>query len=153
MTSPGPTFIKRGYRSNDVVVNNKSSFKSHLVRCQNLIDNIYFNEIVIKGMGKATVRAANLAMQLNLNNYNCFEIITNTMYTEVYDEKHKKPLKGGDKDGFNPDAIDLKSVKPTKIPVIEIVVRKNKLEIEKTRQFRPTKKSEKSPHKENQLKV
>lgn len=146
MAIPTPTFIKRGYRSNDVIVNNKSSFKSHLVRCQNLIDNIYFDEIVIKAIGKATVRAANLAIQLNLNNYNCFEILPSTMFTEVYDERHKKPLKGGDKDGFNPDAIDLKSVKPTRIPMLEIIVRKNKLEIEKTRQFKPTKKSEKAPH-------
>lgn len=140
----GPQTLKRSYRSNDVIVNNKSSFKSHLVKCQKLIDNVYFDEIVIKSMGKATVRAANLALQLNLNNHNCFEIIPYTMYTEIYDDLHQKPIKGADKDGFNPDAIDVKTIIPTRVPVLEIVVRKNKLEIDKVKQFMQLKQGDKS---------
>lgn len=145
MSAMAPIKLKQGYRSNDVVVNNKSSFKSHLVKCQKLIDNIYFDEIVIKAMGKATVRAANLALQLNYNNHNCFEIQAETMYTEIYDEKHKRPLKGADKDGFNPDAINLETVTPTKVPILEIRIRKSRFEIEKVRQFKQ-KSNEKVAH-------
>lgn len=87
--------LKRGYRSNDVIVNTKSSFKSHLVRCQALIDNIHFDEIVLKSMGKATVRAANLAIQLNLNNYNSFELKPFLMTAEIHEDKQRKHYQGG----------------------------------------------------------
>lgn len=127
--------IRRKFNSNEIVVNNKSNFKSQLVKCQNIMNNINYDELVIKAMGRATSRAINLALQLNETNYNTFEISPRTYSIEHNEDKVKQPVRGADKDSFDPDDIDINMDKQTiYIPAIELVVRKSKLEIEKVRQ-------------------
>lgn len=127
--------IRRKFSSNEIVVNNKSNFKSQLVKCQNIMNNINYDELVIKAMGRATSRAINLALQLNETNYNTFEISPRTYSIEHNEDKVKQPVRGADKDSFDPDDIDINMDKQTiYIPAIELVVRKSKLEIEKVRQ-------------------
>lgn len=123
--------LKRKLNSNEVVVNRKSNFKSHLIKCQNILDSTNFNEVVIKAMGKATPRAANLAVQLNANNHNTFQLQVKTYNVEIIEDQSRlgKPILGGDKDGFDPDSIDISVEKITDIPGLEIRVRKNELEI------------------------
>lgn len=85
-------------------------------------------------MGKATTRAINLALQLNSNNYNTFELKPKTYSVKIMEDKINQHIKGSNRDNFNPDSIDLKKAKKvTHIPAIEIVVRKNKIELDKTR--------------------
>lgn len=122
---------RRKHNSNEVIVNTKSNFKSHLVRCQSILDNTTFDEVVIKAMGKATTRAANLAVHLNANNFNTFHLESKTYTVDVIEDRSLagKPIKGANKDGFNPDAIDTTIEKKTHIPAIVIRVRKNELEI------------------------
>lgn len=120
-----------GYKSNLVAVNNKSNFKSQLTKCQNIIDNIHFTELIIKGMGKATCRASNLAIQLNLNNHNSFELKPRIYSVDILEDKIKKPIKGADKDSFDPDKVDMEDKRLVHVPAIEIIVRKNKIELDK----------------------
>lgn len=127
--------LKRKYNSNEVIVNNKSNFKSQLVRCQSVMDNIKYEELVIRGLGRATCRAINLALQLNLNNFNTFEIVPKTYSIEHNEDRVKKAIRGADKDGFDPDEVNIEVDKrATIIPAIEVVVRKNKLELGKVKQ-------------------
>lgn len=99
------------------------------------MNNINYDELVIKAMGRATSRAINLALQLNETNYNTFEISPRTYSIEHNEDKVKQPVRGADKDSFDPDDIDINMDKQTiYIPAIELVVRKSKLEIEKVRQ-------------------
>lgn len=125
------------YKSNEIIVNTKSNFKSHLVKCQSIMDNSQYDELVLKGLGKATTRALNLALQLNLNNYKTFDLIPTTYSVEIYDEsKSMKRIKGTDRDQFDPDDIDITKRKVTFVPAIEIVVRKSKIELENLQQKR-----------------
>lgn len=128
--------IKEKYKSNELVINNKSSFKSQLVRCQAIMDNIYFDELVLRAMGKATCRAVNLALQLNLNNYETFELKTSTYTVEILEDKSKKPIHGVDLDNFDPEKVDITSKKVTQIPAIEIIVRKNQLELNRIQKIK-----------------
>lgn len=127
--------LKRKHKSNEVVVNNKSNFKSHLQRSQEILDNTHFDELVLKAMGKATTRAVNLALQLNKNNFNTFEIKPNTYCVEIFQDKTKR-LKGANKDGFDPDSVNIEDQEKAFIPAIEIVVRKNRVEIDMLNQSR-----------------
>lgn len=112
-----------------------------------MIDNIQFDEIVLRGMGKATSRAINLALQLNSNNYNTFELKPKTYSVKVMEDKINQYIRGTNRDNFNPEDIDLDSAKKvTHIPAIEIIVRKNKIELDKTRS---TKKQSKYHEKQN----
>lgn len=142
--------IKRKYRSNEVVVNNKSNFKCHLVRCQTIMDNNDYNELVIKGMGKATSKAINLALQLNLNNFETFDIKPRTYSVDILEDRncYKKPIQGADRDGFDPDELDpAMTKKMIHIPAIEIKLSKSKFESDRIRnakkQFKDRKKSDK----------
>uniref|UniRef100_A0A6G1SBT5 Ribonuclease P protein subunit p20 n=1 Tax=Aceria tosichella TaxID=561515 RepID=A0A6G1SBT5_9ACAR len=128
--------LQRKLNSNEIVINTKSSYKSHLVRCQALLDNINYDKVIIKAMGRATNRAANLAIQLNANNFNTFDLKPETYSVELIEDKSRKPLKGADKDGFDPDAIDVSTKKLRYVPAIEISVCKSQLEIEKIRQVK-----------------
>lgn len=126
--------LKQKYNSNQLVVNTKSNFKSHLVKCQTMIDNIQFDEIVLRGMGKATSRAINLALQLNSNNHNTFELKPKTYSVKIMEDKVNQHIRGSNRDNFNPDSIDLeKAKKVTHIPAVEITVRKSKTELDKTK--------------------
>lgn len=121
---------KEKYNSNVVVVNSKSSFKSHLVKCQTIMDNINFDHLVLKGLGRATSRTINLANQLNSNNFNTFEIVTRKYSIDLNDEP-KKLTKLNDMnvigDEFDPEENTVRTL--NRVPAIEIIVRKNKLEI------------------------
>lgn len=130
--------LRRKYNSNIVIVNNKSNFKSHLVKCQTIMDNIHNDELLIKAIGKATDRASNLATQLNANNFNTFELETRSHKVRLLGNKMTIPIKGANKDGFNPDEIDIADdkLKIIEIPSIEIKVRKHKIEIERMLQAR-----------------
>lgn len=121
--------IRKKYNSNEIIVNTKSNFKSHLTKCQSIMNNNQHDKLLIKAMGKATFRAINLALQLNLNNYNTFDLKPRTYTVDILEDINgKKPLRGGDKDSFNPDDI---RKKVTHIPAIEISVLKNQLEVKK----------------------
>jgi DNA-binding protein len=128
--------LHRKLNSNEVIINNKSSYKCHLVRCQTILDNIHYDKVVLKAMGKATNRAASLAIQLNANNYNTFEIKPKTYSVELIEDNSKRPLRGADKDGFDPDAVDISKKKLKYVPAIEINVCKSKWEIEKIKRLR-----------------
>lgn len=128
--------LKRKRNSNEVVVNNRSSYKCHLVKCQALLDNINYDKVVLKAMGKATVRASSLAIQLNANNFNTFRLEPRTYSVELTEDKSKKPILGADKDSFDPDVVDTSSRKLRFIPAIEISVRKSEMEIQKLRQIK-----------------
>jgi len=125
--------LERKYKSNVIIVNTKSNFKSHLVKCQTIMDDVGFEELVLKAMGKATTRASNLALQLNSNNHNTFEISPSTYSVERREFKHRKVIRGAQKDKFDPDDVEVDKKKVVYIPAIQIIVRKNELELEKTR--------------------
>lgn len=135
-TSKMPVKLKRKLNSNEIIINNKSSYKSHLVRCQSLLDNINYDRLILKAMGKATNRATNLAIQLNANNFNTFNLQPKTYSVELVEDKSKRPIRGADRDGFDPDAIDVSNKKLRYVPAIEISVCKSKMEIEKIRQVK-----------------
>lgn len=126
--------IKRKFRSNEIIVNTRSNFKSHLVKCQEIVDNNEFETLVIKGMGKATFRAINLALELNSNNHNTFEIKPKTYSVDVLEDRDKKPIRGADRDGYDPDGFDKTRKKLTHVPAIEITVSKSRIEFEKLRE-------------------
>lgn len=128
--------LKRKYNSNEVIVNNKSNFKSQLVKCQSIMDNTRFDDLVIRAMGKATCRAMNLALQLNLNNYETFELKPKTFSVELKEDNLKRPVRGADKDGFDPKSVDVTGKKTYFVPAIEIVVRKSEIEIERVKQIK-----------------
>lgn len=122
--------LKRKQNSNEVIVNNKSNFKSHLVKSQTILDNIHFDELVLRAMGKAIQRARNLASQLNVNNYNTFDVSEKSYTVDIVEDKPRKTLKGANRDSFDPDAIDVTNRRVTQVPIIEIIVRKSKAEIQ-----------------------
>lgn len=131
------TSLKRKIDSNEVIVNTKSNFKCHLVKCQGILDNIHHDEVVIKAMGRATSRAIILANQLNSNNHNTMELKPRTYSVDILEPKDKRPIIGTDKDNYDPDDPHVKnSTRVTHVPAIEIIVRKNKLELDKLRQVR-----------------
>lgn len=138
--------IRRKYNSNEIVVNNKSYFKSHLVKCQKLLDNIQFDEIRLKAMGKAVSRANCLATQLNKNNFDTLNIRQKTMDVTIHEDKTQRPLRGANKDSFNPDAIDVTKTKDVSVPAIEITIRKHALEIERLNKTRKSDKDLKFKH-------
>ncbi|XP_043240635.1 ribonuclease P protein subunit p20-like isoform X1 [Amphibalanus amphitrite] len=72
-------------RPNDVYVNKKSNFKAQLVCCERLFEKGY-TEIFIHGMGAASPRAINLALQLNINHRNTLSVATNTSTQRVVDD-------------------------------------------------------------------
>ena len=117
--------LKRRYKSNDIIVNNTSNFKSFLVRCQAILDDLHYNELTIKAMGKATSRALDLAIKLNENNFNTFSIKSRPFIVTTL---LKDPVVGANKDRFDPDNDD--NFQPIQQPAIEIVVRKNQIEID-----------------------
>lgn len=118
------------YGSNEIVVNNKSNFKSHLVKCQAIMDNVNFEQCVIKAMGRATTRAINLALELNSNNYETFKLIPQTYTVQISEQKGKnKTPRGANRDAFDPDQVDISAKTLTHVPAIKIVVRKNELEL------------------------
>lgn len=121
------------FGSNEIVVNNKSNFKSHLVKCQAIMDNVNFDECVIKAMGRATTRAVNLALQLNSNNYDTFNLIPQTYSVEVleYPNKKNKIPTGADRDLFDPDQVDVSARTITYVPAIKISVQKSDIELNK----------------------
>lgn len=123
--------LKRRHRNNEIIVNTKSKFTCHLMRCQAIMDNIHTEELVLKGIGKATTRALNLALQLNSNNFNTFAIIPETKCVEFLQDKQKQPIKGHKRDEYDPDKIDQGGKRIVRIPAIEITVRKNQLELDK----------------------
>ena len=125
--------IKRKQNSNEVIVNNKSNFKSHLVKCQKILDSIEFEKVVIKGLGRATSRAFNLAVQLNSNNFNTLNLKPKTYTVEIVENRAEKSLKGSDKDGFDPEAVNTTTELITNVPCLEIHVCKSQIEIDKTR--------------------
>lgn len=102
------------------------------------MDNIYFDELIIKAMGKATSRALDLAMQLNSNNFNTFDLEPKQYSVQLIENKLTKPVRGANKDGFDPDSIDIADDKLRfiEMPALEIRVRKNKIEIDKVKQAR-----------------
>lgn len=128
--------VKQKFKSNEIVVNNKSSFKSLLVRCQSIMDDTYMESVVIKALGKATPRAVNLALQLNKNNFNTFSFSIKTYTVEVFEDKQDKHIIGSNKDAFDPDQVDLTKQRQRRLPGLEISVIKNRLEINKMRKLR-----------------
>ena len=130
--------LKRTFNSNQVIVNNKSNFKSHLVKCQAILDDTRYDQLLLKALGKATTRATYLANQLNLNNFNTFIIEQRNYEVEIIEDKAKRPLCGANKDSFDPEAIDIseQEKKVNRVPGIEIIVRKSPHEIDKLRQTR-----------------
>lgn len=128
--------VKKKYKSNQVIVNNKSNFKSHLVRCQNILDNLEFDHLILKGMGKAQERAVNIANQLNENNFNTFEISTTNYIVDILEEKSKKPFNKVDYDQFDPDDDSEVATRISPIAAIEIKVKKSQLEIDKLKQLK-----------------
>lgn len=131
-----PPPLKRKYQSNEIIVNNKSSFKSHLVRCQKIIDNMHYDQLVIKSVGNATTRALNLAMQLNANNFDTFELQPREFHCSM--SRKERAIRGADKDGFDPDSAD--RLKLVQLPALDIVVRKSKMEIDSLRKARSNNK-------------
>lgn len=117
--------------SKDVIVNNKSNFKSHLVKCQLLMNDLNVAQIKISAIGKATFRAVNLALQLNKNNHDAFQIQASTHSVHLIEDKTKQHVIGADKDLFDPDNIDLNTAKKdTHLPAINIIVRKSERELQ-----------------------
>lgn len=122
----------------DVIVNNKSNFKCQLTRCQRLIDDN--DEIVIRGLGRATSRAVNLALELNLNNYDTFNLDVMTSCVERQKKSHHSPKRkaahalGIEKDKFDPDEEPIKDANDETIiliSAISITVTKHPLERKK----------------------
>lgn len=128
--------IRRKYKSNEVVVNNKSNFKSHLVKCQNIMDDISFDQLVLKAMGKAIDRSWNIANQLNENNFNTFDITRKDYMIELVEDKRKKTIEKFEYDQFDPDDDKEVEKKTTRVPATEITIRKSKLELEKIKQLK-----------------
>lgn len=117
-------------KSNEVTVNLKSSFKSQLIKCQSIMDTSKFESVVLKGMGKATNRAVNLALELNSNNFNSFSV-TPITYSVPIKEFPPIPI-GQDKDTFDPEEHNNHNNYNIKhIPAIRIEVRKSDLELSK----------------------
>lgn len=129
-------YVKQRYKSNEIIVNNKSNFKSLLVRCQSIMDDTYMESVVIRAMGKATPRAVNLALQLNKNNFNSFLLKTKTYTVEVLDDRKNSHLFGANKDAYDPDQVDLTKQRNRRVPAIEISVKKNPLEVNQMRKLR-----------------
>lgn len=100
------------------------------------MDDTYFESVVIKGMGKATSRAVNLAIQLNKNNHDTFSFKIRTYTVEILHDKPKIPLLGTNKDSFNPDEVDLTKQHFRRIPALEITVNKHPLELSNMRRIR-----------------
>lgn len=125
--------VPRKYKSNLVIVNKKSNFKSHLTRCQLIIDNVDFDEVVLRAIGKATHRAEHLAEQLNQNNYRTFEIEKSPFLVDLIDDKSKRPIQGAEQDLFSPDTPNVEIKKITKVPGVEIRVKKSKLELARSK--------------------
>lgn len=128
---------KMRFKSNQVIVNTKSSFKCHLARCQSIIDDTNHSELVLKGVGRAIPRAVNLAIQLNANNCNTFEVEPNTFTANMLDDVSGRPIVGATKDTYLPDdATDKPIKKISRVPGISIRVRKSKLELEKVKKVK-----------------
>ncbi|XP_037093410.1 ribonuclease P protein subunit p20-like [Pollicipes pollicipes] len=72
-------------RPNDVYVNKKTNFKAQLVRCERLFEKGY-NELFIHGLGAASPRAINLALQLNVNHRDTLSLAVNTSTQRVVDD-------------------------------------------------------------------
>lgn len=123
------TIARSNWNSNEIIVNLKSNFKSQLAKCQSIIDETRNNSVVLKGMGRATSRAVNLAIQLNANNFNSFKITPST-YTVKIDNR-LPPILGVKKDLFNPDEMQSVKCSLKYISAIQVVVQKSDLEIEK----------------------
>lgn len=121
------------YGSNEIVVNNKSNFKSHLVKCQAIMDNVNFEQCTIKAMGRATTRAINLALQLNTNNHGTFKLLPQTYSVEILEDKTRKNKipKGADRDLFDPDLVDISTKTISYVPALKIAVRKSDIELNK----------------------
>ena len=62
-----------------------TSFQAQLVRCERLFEKGY-NEIFIHGLGAASPRAINLALQLNINHHNTLSQAVNTSSQRVVDD-------------------------------------------------------------------
>lgn len=127
--------MRKKYRSNEVIVNNKSNFKSHLVKCQNIMDDLKFDQLSLKAIGKATKRASNLAVQLNRNNFDTFSISTRHYTIEILDDD-KRHLERVDYDQYDPDDEQDVERNRREIPAVEITVKKNKLESDRIRQLK-----------------
>jgi len=72
-------------RPNDVYVNNKTNFKAQLVRCERLFESGY-SELFVHGLGAATPRALNLALQLNINHRGTLALATHTSTVRTVDD-------------------------------------------------------------------
>lgn len=127
---------KKRYKSNEIFVNLQSNFKSQLVRCQKIMNNIEFDEVVIRGLGKAMGRSERLAQQLNENNYRTFDISKEKYTLEIEEDLKRKAIKPMDYDMYDPDDEANFIKKNSSLPALKIVVRKNKLELDKLKQLR-----------------
>lgn len=125
------------YKSNEIFVNRKSNFKSQLVKCQKIMDDIKFDQLVIHGLGKAIDRSINLAQELNSNNFNTFEVKRKDVIVNIKEDKRKKIIHKMDYDEFDPDDMEVANKKVvSEVPAVEIIVRKNKLELDKLKEMR-----------------
>lgn len=98
------------------------------------MNNLKFDQCIIRAMGAATPRAVNLALQLNKNNFETFDINVKTYTVEVLDDDDKRPIEGIDRDQFHPANTREKYL--SDVAAIEITVTKNKLELEKLKKLK-----------------
>ncbi|KAI0237899.1 Ribonuclease P protein subunit p20, partial [Lamellibrachia satsuma] len=72
-------------RKNDVYVTRRTDFKAQLVRCQTMLDSDC-HAIYIHGLGAATNRAVNLALQLKDRSLGTIDVAINTSTVELVDD-------------------------------------------------------------------
>ena len=72
-------------RKNDVYVTRRTDFKAQLARCQKMLDSDC-HVIYIHGLGAATNRAVNLALQLKERSLGTIDVAVNTSTVELVDD-------------------------------------------------------------------
>ena len=77
--------IRVNNSNQSIYINNKSSFKAQLSKVQKAVDS-GFNEIYIHATGGSITRAAQIALQVNEDNYDCFDIRPFTDTVTVSDD-------------------------------------------------------------------
>ena len=73
-------------RKNDVYITKKTSFEGQFKRCEKLLNELDYQEIVIHGLGAAINRAMTLALKLQGQMSGLVEIAVNTSTVELVDD-------------------------------------------------------------------
>lgn len=68
-----------------IYINNKSTYQAQLKKVQKAVDS-GFNEIFIHATGGSITRASQIALQINKENYDCFDIWPYTDTITVQDD-------------------------------------------------------------------